>query len=311
MQKKKNDYYLNVYKLRARDTYEYRLDSREKPMVSSPVSFSPDAKKVAYAAQKNNIKSVAVLELDTQKTVYLKDLLTNPENSFTERGRSEIPIIWLDSERIIYENSIPFKRSGIIIVNLNTKEEELFLDRCINPALSHDKKKIAFRSAAKTDSSTINLYNLETQENTTLMEDLPGYVDFISWSPDDNSLAVGYSFREGNTTLVLQRVAIIDMNGTFSSISEMQLLSNPQWVDENTLLVTESQIKDFAIKSSTVKGLLAYNRTDGSFQTVTNKIRSRYYFLSPNKKLVIAGVSGKNIYMLKIKRTRKGTLMTD
>ncbi|MCK5476729.1 MAG: hypothetical protein KAI55_02315 [Candidatus Aenigmarchaeota archaeon] len=295
-----------VYDFQNKKFKDYPVNSLSEVSFRDNIVFSPDAKKIVYITRIGNDRIVSLLNLDSSTVSTLEDILIYSNLSTTSTGRPIKTVFWLDNDRLIYENKISFKRNGIIIVDLKTGEELLFIKNGLQPSLSNDKTKIAYIVMAEGGIKfNVKVLNLLSNKTITLAENVETYLHSIRWSPTDAHIARGYSqvYKiPDKANIVGDKIAIIDMDKNFSLVSGSKLLASPEWIDENNILMAEYKTSGIVLQSKTIKGLYLYNIKTRDYKKISSKIRSLNYYISPDRKTLVSSLGTRGFFVLNLER---------
>ncbi len=277
--------------------YNFEEKSKQKIMppqnieTFSSLGFSDDNNLISfYRNDSNNRKSIDILDVANSQSV-INSVFSQKQDLITSDGsRPQPAIIWLNKETVIFENSTPFKRTGIIFLNIKSGKEERYMENSFRPALSNDKEYLAY---ARKEDENFSVFRLKiaTGEEEKVYDNLGYYIDEIVWSPDDSSMAVSYRYQQdiNQPSASLQKLKIIKQDGQVIDLSKNMELGKPQWLDNNNLLFVRHEKFGFFISSKSVTGLYAFNLKNNAIALLSQRIRSEQYYLRPNSHEIYYG----------------------
>lgn len=265
------------------------------------IGFSPDATKIAIPGRKEAERFMFVLDLNNGAITDLEKVMDNPAIARMQTGHPSDPPLWLDNETLIYENSIPWTKNGIVFVNLRENKQEKYLERAARPSLSHSKKELAYISR----SEKIEVLNLENLTTEVLLENIDGYAKYLYWSPDDDMIAFEYDAKPNKQIMFIRKNEEL-----YENLSDSKHVAHPQWIDENNVVVTELKPSSFlGGQSFTYKGLYLYNLSTREYKKLTRRVQSPYFSISPDGKKLVSNMGRQGIFLLDIDRIFKPQLI--
>jgi Tol biopolymer transport system component len=252
---------------------------------ASSLSFSPNDNYLAYYRKSDSKnKNVEIVDANSGKSILTEIFSAKQKLLITDSGGPKDAIQWLDDRRIVFVNSFPFERIGVIFLNTANGNEERFIDRVYHPALSTDRKYLAYVTLQE-KSFSVHKLNLETNQTNLLHEAVGNYVYNLSWSPDDSFIAVSYLDNDGDDSL--HKVAILKKEGGIITLGGQMELSASKWLSEDYLLTTRYISSGDIFKSKSVSGLYLYGLKNNTIRLISKRVRFNDYYPRPKTHQVL------------------------